>query len=252
MIYSHRVRKLSVVISLMIVSGFAGCSGDDDSMVSQCNNGTEDSIRAGEYLLANDFAPGYEHCITVDFDRIMYGWTWIAPADYSGIASYYIHYSGDTTSELPVPTTSLKSITVAYDAEIVTATVYSIAFELSLESAVSSPTQTIMIGVVSFLPEDSAQLVKRVTIDGEEYDLYAEGGSESSYWPYIAFVKVVPTHTGTVNLHRFLEFLEQEENVVLWRNLYSIKCINNVKKGGTGQATISTYFIELAPKDSDL
>jgi hypothetical protein len=195
----------------------------------------------------------------VDQRENTYGWTWAETPEYSGKwTSAYVHFGdkwifGDfgssTTPALPISIVDTTSITIDYDALVSTTSEHRLriiagrywhgwnrAFFGSVEIEVDSAS--------SNSPEN---FQKRVTIDGEEYDYYYEEyHSNAPVWVHEithSFVKVVPTCTGTLHLHEFLDVLPDGGYSTIGQLDYIQ--FSQSMRGGTGSTTIRNFFVEV-------
>ena len=258
-------RMFAGIIALtLLMSG--GCSNDDENeRIEKCGEG--DIIRHGEYALVNDINPhsGYAQCIFNDPSTQTFGWTWgeTAPdprqSKRSTTASLFygqatsggwpkeLRVSGSTTPSLPASTSDLASFTIDYNVQVSTTSRYRLGFSTSEYGCGVGfcPGASLSIMIYDDSPPSSIYFQQRVTIDGEEYDFY------KSYFAYSTlyhFVKVHPSYSGILPVHKFLAFLADEgygESVSTIYNIKHLIFFQDIWEGGTGATSIRNYSIKV-------
>jgi hypothetical protein len=256
----------SIMMALVIYGALGGCS--DEKMVERCKSG--DMLPVGEYLLVNNLRgycmPGghncyfpYSQCIFVDQRENTYGWTWAETPENSGEwTSAYVHYGdklliplewGSTTPALPVSIVDTTSITIDYDVLVSTTSEHRLSiiagYYWSWYKRYFSESIVIEVDSASSISPENFQ--KRVMIDGEEYDYYYEEipslGLIIGVKIIHSFVKIVPTPTGTLRLHKFLDVLPDDGYGVIEQIDY-IR-FSQTMRGGAGSTTIRNFSVEI-------
>lgn len=256
-----------IIILTFALFVFGGCSDDDEQMVEKC--GATDIIRMGEYVLVNDDSPhpGYAQCIFEDQREGTFGWTWEADTSASEQSdsgtSAYIFYGkadpgeglapslwdiGSTTPALPIQVENLTSLTIDYDVHVSTTGRYRVGFSTDnygcLVGSCTGP--SLSIDIYSDSPPSSVYFQQRITIDGEEYDFYKD--TSNLQFSYYWFVKVIPSHSGTLHVHTFLDFLANEgydENSIELFQIEYLKFFQRIWDADSGNTIIHTYSIDV-------
>ena len=196
----HSCCKMSTrfIELLLLVIGIVGCTdnGNDNSptantsgsVITKC--GDYERITVGEYIIDNNvWAKGnitnYQQCIWANQGStpLRGGWNWSWPSIGNSMkAMPQIHYGWTwwepvsfTTTKLPIKVGNIRDIYAYYNTTVSATGLYNTTFDLWLTSA-SVPTRNnrtreIMIWVDTNTPND-ASFIKRVSINGEEYDLH--------------------------------------------------------------------------------
>ena len=254
--------SLFLLIILISINFINGCSKDQDDFEStQCNDFGE--IRFKEYYLNNNvFNKGnrtdYNQCVFLEKKDGVYefGWTWRWPSYpiESSTAFPEIAYGwgwgfyAPSTTKLPRQIGAIKDIDVSFDVSTSATGIYNLTFDLWLTSKYTLNerqyiTREVMILLDITRPGGTgANFVKRVNIDGEEYDLHMSNDWFS--WTYFAFVKVIPRYSGNIKLHKFLNLLKDEGYISVNEYLATIEFGNEVWEG-TGETRVRNYAVSV-------
>lgn len=263
MIRGHLMRAIFITLMLLTLGG---CS-KDEPVVEKCIAG--EYIRNGEFVLVNDkdTYSGYAQCIFADSRDQSFGWTWEETPEASQWSSnsyMYVFYGKppnnsplllihdeSSTPALPFPVENLALLTIDYDVSVATTSRYRLGFRASEVAGCTvgyCSLTTLSIIIHSDLPSDSVYFQKRVIVDGEKYDFYQDISSEqSSVWAYW-FVKVDSSHSGTLHLHKFLNFLKNEGYNSSF-DIEQIEFFQDIKEGGSGKTDIRTFSVNVTPRE---
>ena len=266
---SFLLSTITIIIIIWVTSCLAPNSqvmgidlaNSSPSVIQKCQDFARISVR--EYLLDNNVwgksnIRNYQQCVWADTasNPLTAGWTWSWQTTNNKEVKAYpeIHYGWDwdkkfTTPKLPLKINKINKIQVAYDVTTSAQGVHNLAFDLWLTKA-SFPTRDnlsreVMIWVDGTKKSSGATLIKRVTIDGGEYDLYIN--RDWHYWTYLSFIKVVPQPKGTLNIHKFLFFLKNAGYISPQESLVEIELGNEIWSG-SGKTTIKNYSIKVTSK----
>jgi hypothetical protein len=264
-----RINKILLTVFYLVLVLITGCPATKDSVaevdaeiasspiVKKC--GDFDRIPVREYLLDNNvWGKGnisqYQQCIWADMAKnpltAGWSWRWGTVGERKKVKAYpEIHYGWDwdkkfTTPNLPLKVNQGKTIEVTYDVSTSAAGLYNLAFDLWFTKA-DFPTREnlsreVMVWVDGSKHNPGADPIKRVNIDGSEYDLFINHDWNS--WVYFAFVKVIPQPKGVLNVHEFLSFLVKEGYISPNESLVEIEIGNEIWTG-EGETTVKDYSI---------
>ncbi len=266
-----RVNLMFVSMVALMLCIHTGCpKNNEEQRIEKCMS--TDIIRMGEYVLVNDDSQhsGYAQCIFEDPGEQTFGWTWKglspAPENSQETTSAYIFYGRrmsetpvqltrfeSTTPNLPVQIDSITSLVIDYDVIVSTTSQCNLSFRANAVHLYSFYSASISIAIIvdAARPPSDADFQTRVTIDGDEYDYYASvfyGSNTLSSSEYHYFVKSIPTHTGILRLHKFLDFLENEGYTSLLERIDYIEFVQEMWGGESGSTTIHKYSIDIASR----
>lgn len=229
------------------------------SIIQKCEDFARIPVR--EYLLDNNVwgkenISNYRQCIWADTasDPLTAGWSWSwgESGDRKKVKAYpEIHYGWDwdkkfTTPKLPLKINKINKLQVTYDVTTSAEGLYNLAFDLWLTKA-PFPTREnlsreVMIWVDGTQHSPGTKPIKKVSIDGNEYELFIN--HDWNKWTYFAFIKVVPQPRGTLNVHAFLSFLEDEGYLSPNESLVEVE-IGNEVWAGKGQTVVKNFSVNL-------
>ncbi len=231
---------------------------NNPSVIQKCQDFARIPVR--EYLLDNNVwgkekITNYKQCVWADAASkpLTSGWSWSwKTTDDKKVKAYpEIHYGWDwdkkfTTPKLPLKVNQINKIQVTYDVTTSAKGAYNLAFDLWLTKA-SFPTRDnlskeVMIWVDGTKRKSDATFIKRVTIDGGEYDLYLN--RNWNRWTYFAFIKVVPQPKGTLNIHKFLFALKDAGYISSKESLVEIELGNEIW-AGSGKTVVRNYSVSV-------
>ena len=228
------------------------------AVIQKCNDFARIPVR--EYLLDNNVwgkgrIKNYKQCVWADTasNPLRAGWSWSWPKINNNKVKAYpeIHYGWDwdkkfTTPKLPLKVSKIKKIQVAYDVITSAQGVHNLAFDLWLTKALfptrDNLSREVMIWVDGTKKISGATFIKRITVDGEKYDLYVN--RDWNYWTYFAFIKVVPQPKGTLNIHKFLFALKDAGYISPKESLVEIELGNEIWSG-SGKTVVRNYSINV-------
>lgn len=195
------------------------------------------------------------------------GWTWEANSSGSGNDEtaadlfygcrtfdepHQLDYWECTTPDLSVQIEDITSLLIHYDLSFLATGKYSLFFSINTLYPSSFYATRVSIDIVidSTHPPLGANFQAHVKIDGDEYDYYRSasrvpGMLSSSTYHY--FIKTIPSHSGTLRLHMFLDFLQDGEYEKLLKRIDFIKLSQKMWGGGAGSTIINSYLIEVKP-----
>jgi hypothetical protein len=244
-----------------------GCSEDDELRTEKCI--AMEYIRSGEYVLVNDNDPhpAYAQCIFADSSGQSFGWTWEeipdAPQQERTDSSVSLLYGeppvgsplplleehgGNSPPALPIYVENLASLTIDYDVSVATTSRHSLGFSASDYNWRVGWSRETFLSVVIYSDRSSSAsgFQQRVRIDGAEYDFYK---SSDEYWSYYRFVMVRPMYSGSLHLHKFLDFLDHQgygDDPVLGQ-IDRVEFFQVMWEGGSGRTDINTLSFDVTP-----
>jgi hypothetical protein len=151
--------------------------------------------------------------------------------------------------QLPVDINPNTALTIDYDIAVATTSQSTLTFtaEVVYPSSFYDTRKSVNILASTDQVPSWADFQTHVTIDGEDYDYYKYiskpifGTYASSTSHY--FVNSIPTYTGRLQLHKFLNFLKDNGYEKFLERIDFITCSQEMWGGGTGTTTIRNYTI---------
>jgi len=261
--------QFSITLVLFFLGvNLSACKNETEPITDNNNNNTttvdtvfcatDASYKFGEYIIVNNCwgkgtITSFTQCSYVkqtDAETNMgFNWSWPSNVN-NNVKAYpeivFGHKPWNTTSTtplLPVQVTTTKSIIASFTSITTTfGGVGNTAFDIWI-TASSAPSSSnikreIMIWTKNFGQGAGGSKIASVTIDNVLFDLYKADWD----WTYLAFVNKNNTEMTTVNIHKFIKYLLENNHITSSEFIAAIEFGNEIISG-TGSTNIKNYKV---------